>query len=94
MTHEEYVALKNSAMSDFRAARKLDYVMDGSYIDASDEKGAALRYINQAPSRELKNSKWQMKDGQVTVKTLEAIKTGCELILFGLFSRHSSVLCS
>ena len=46
----------------------------GSYINASHEKGGALRYINQTPSHELKNSKWQMKDGRVTVKTLEAIK--------------------
>jgi hypothetical protein len=85
LTHEEYVALKNSAKSDLRAVRKLDYVMeipnDGSYIDASDEKGGALRYINQAPSHKLKNSKWQMEDGEVTVKTLEAIKTGCEFYL-------------
>ena len=85
LNQEEYLALKNSAMSDLRAARKLDYVMEipnaSSYIDASDEKGGVVRYINQAPSHELKNSKWQMKDGQVRVKTLEAVKTGCEFYL-------------
>ena len=85
LNQEEYLALKNSAMSDSRAARKLDYVMEilnaGSYIDASDEKGGPLRYINQAPSHELKNSKWLVKDGRGKVKTLEAIKTGCEFYL-------------
>jgi hypothetical protein len=83
LNQEKYLALKDSAMFDLRAARKLDYVMEynGSYIDASDETGGPLRYINQAPSYESKISKWQVKNGNVTFKTLEAIKSGCEFYL-------------
>jgi hypothetical protein len=84
LSKEMYLAIKNSATTDSRSARKLDYIMEinGSmFIDASTENGGPIRYINEAPSDELRNSKWLLKSGKVTVKTLEAIKTGCEFYL-------------
>lgn len=55
--------------------------LNNCYIDASDKTGGPLRYINQYPPIELKNCKWKVKDGKVKVKTLEAIKSGCEFYL-------------
>ena len=51
------------------------------FIDASGEQGGPLRFINEAPSDKLKNSKWTYKNEKVTVQTIGAIKKGCEFFL-------------
>jgi hypothetical protein len=85
LTEYEYQLLLDSCHANKRAKRKLEYVLEipnrGFYIDGSDETGGPLRYINQAPSFELKNSKWQVVDGSVTVKTSQVVKVGCEFFL-------------
>ncbi len=36
------------------------------FIDASTENDGPIRYINEAPSDELRNSKWLLNSGKVT----------------------------
>ena len=83
LTKEQYHILAEKAKLDVRAARRLDYVMQfqDKFIDASGEQGGPLRFINEAPSDKLKNSKWTYKNEKVTVQTIGAIKKGCEFFL-------------
>ena len=81
---ENFLALKNSNGSIQIQRNKLQdgrFIVDSRRVPFWKTKGGALRYINQAPSRELENSKWKVEDGKVKVKTLEEIKTGCEFYL-------------
>lgn len=85
LSEEQYWIVAHAARYDSKDARKLDYMMEtpdnGSYIDASDESGGPLRYINQSPSFELKNSKWCIVEGRVSVKTIKVVRARCEFYL-------------
>ena len=53
----------------------------GSYIDAPSQIGGPMRFVNQAPSDEVRNSKWLFEQGKIKVKTLQAVQMGCEFYL-------------
>jgi hypothetical protein len=56
-------------------------VNKNTFLDGSDEKGGALRFINNATSQQLVNCKFYLYRGKIKVKTVEAIEAGCELFI-------------
>ncbi|KAI8893144.1 hypothetical protein BC833DRAFT_609440 [Globomyces pollinis-pini] len=79
---EEFKRLKSQTddISLFRS-KFLIQIRKDSYIDASDEKGGVLRFINNSLSKNLTNCKLYVYKDQVRVRTIKDIGAGCELFI-------------